>query len=340
MKTLTILTMVLGTGVAVFAMQPQDEAKIKEAIRGLGSENFEEREKAATELRKAGAPALEALKKAADESDDPEVRARAKRLVQEIEKPAKQKGRAPGLRSGNARLTIRQANGDVVYTIQPEEGEAIEFRRSTDGAVKLTYPDGKGGKAEASADSLEKFLADQKALAEKYGISKEGIDYGGTRLSFSARRALPAVPRLDVPELPGMPGWPDLEEFKTLREDLRRAFEELNKSRTFMPEMWERNLFGAEATGRGLQLTPVPGVLRSQLAIPEGQGVVVESVREGSAADAAGLKRHDVILEIDGNTVSGPADVRTHLKRESSVKVLRSGKEQTLKPEPGRKKEF
>lgn len=340
MKTLAILTMVLGTGAAVFAMQPQDEAKIREAIRGLGSENFEEREKAAAELRKSGAPALEALKKAADESDDPEVRARAKRLVQEIEKPAKAKSRAPGIRPGMSRLTIRQSNGDTVYAINPEEGEPIEFQRSKDGAVKLTYPDGTGGQAEASAESLEKFLSEQKTLAEKYGISKEGIEYGGTRLSFGARRALPAVPRLDVPELPGMPGWPDLEEFKTLREDLRRAFEELNKSRTFPPDMWERNFFGGEATGRGLQLTPVPGVLRTQLAIPEGQGVVVESVREGSAADAAGLKRHDVILEIDGEKVSGPADVRTHLKRESSVKVLRAGKEQALKPEPGRKKEF
>jgi membrane-associated protease RseP (regulator of RpoE activity) len=340
MKTLAILAMVLGTSVAVFEMQPQDEAKIREAIRGLGSENFEEREKAATELRKAGAPALEALKKAADESDDPEVRARAKRLVQEIEKPAKAKSRAPGLRLGNSRLSIRQTNGDTLYTIQPEEGEAIEFQRSTNGAVKLTYPDGKGGKAEASAESLEKFLTEHKDLAEKYGISKGGIDFGGTRLSFSARRALPAVPRLDVPEIPGIPGMPDLEEFKTLREDLRRAFEELNRSQAFLPELWERNLFGVEAAGRGVQLTPVPGVLRSQLSIPEGQGLVVESVREGSAADAVGLKRHDVILEIDGAKVSGPGDVRTRLKRESSVKVLRGGKEQTLKPEPGRKKEF
>src|SRR6185295_17276009 len=114
--------------------------------RGLGSENFEEREKAATELRKAGAPALEALKKAADESDDPEVRARAKRLVQEIEKPAKPKTRAPGVRPGVARISIRQSNGDVIYAINPEEGEAIEFQRSKDGAVKLTYPDGRGGK--------------------------------------------------------------------------------------------------------------------------------------------------------------------------------------------------
>jgi len=340
MKTLAILAMVLGTAAAVFATQAQDEAKVKEAIRGLGSENFEEREKAATELRKAGAPALEALKKAAGESDDPEVRARAKRLVEEIEKPSKAKARAPGFRPGNARIAIRSSNGDIIYAVTPEEGEAIEFRLSKDGAVKLTYPDGKGGRAEASAESLEKFLADQKTLAGKYGISKEGIDYGGTRLSFSARGGFPLVPRLDVPELPGMPGWPDLEEFKTLQEDLRRAFEELNKSRSFRPELWERFPFGAEASGRGVQLSPVPGVLRTQLAIPEGQGVVVESVREGSAAAAAGVKRHDVILEIDGEKVAGPADVRAHLKRESTVKVLRTGKEETLKPEPGRKKEF
>ena len=336
MKALTISVAVLATLAFAF----QDEAKIQDAIRGLGSEDFEVREKAAEDLRKVGTPALEALKKAAEKSDDPEVRVRARKLVQEIEKPAKSRDRSRLYGLKGSRLSIRLSNGDTIYQFQPEEGDAIEFQRSPDGPVKLVYPDGKGGKAEAKAESLEKFLADHKDLAAKYGITKDGIDYGGSRLSFNQKVwTLPAVPRLDVPGVVPMPPFPDTDEFRALREDLRKAFEELQRARGVTPELWG-GFPGFEAVGRGVQLSQVPAVLRSQLAIPEGQGVVVESVREGSAAAAAGIQRHDVLLEIDGHKIAGPADVRAFLKRESTVQVLRGGKEQTLKPEPGRKKEF
>ena len=334
----TLAILALLAGAAAVAQEPTDEPKITKAIQGLGAESFEEREQATSELRKIGAPALDALKKQAEQSSDPEVRLRAKRLVEEIEKGGKKKDplRRPG---AGAHITIRQADGNTLYAITPAGGgDAIELHKSADGKVKLAYPDGKGGKAEATADSLEKFLSENKALAEKYGITKDGIDYGGTQLSF--RQGLPAVPRLPRFEFPEMPDLPRLDEFKWFDDEMQKTWEELRRLRPELPGEWDRRFFGAESVIRGARIGPVPEVLRSHLSIPEGQGVLVESVREGTTAAAAGLKRHDVVLEIDGKKVAGPADFRARLTREAPIKVLRGGKEETLKPAPVEKKTY
>lgn len=336
MRTLVVIA-ALASAAALFA---QDESQIQDAIKGLGADSFEEREKATGDLKKIGAPALKALKKAAEESGDPEVRARAKRLVEEIAKPAspKRPGRT-AIFQGSV-LSIRKTDDATVYSLKPSDGDAIDFHRGTEGRVKLVYPDGKGGKAEAEAESIDKFVADHKALAAKYGITKDGIDYGGTKMSFSGIQAFPALPHLDLPAVP-MPPMMDLDDLFGQGEGLRKAFEDL---RLWRQDRWPMDRWGPEFFGRevirGVQLAPVPDVLRSQLSIPEGQGVVVESVREGSTGAAAGLKRHDVILEIDGRKVAYPADVRSHLKRDSKVKALRGGKEQDLQPAPASKKEY
>lgn len=332
--TLILIAALLASGVAALAQQ--DEKQIQEAIQGLGSESFEEREKATGDLKKVGAPALPALKKAAADHQDPEVRARARRLVEELEKPPPKKD-APrrAAAAPSARVIIREGKGESVYSVNPGDGDPIEFRRGPDERVKLVYPDGQGGKAQAEAPSLEKFLADHKELAAKYGITKEGIDYAGTRLSFSS--PLPMIMELqgiEVPEPPGLPRDPfgQDEEFRRAFEDLRRALDNVPGRGPFA--------WGFDFPVSGASLGSVPGVLRSQLSIPEGQGVVIEAVREGSTAVATGLKRHDVLLEIDGKKVTGPADVRALLKRGATLRILRAGKEETLKSAPPPKKEY
>ncbi|HKS16041.1 MAG TPA: HEAT repeat domain-containing protein, partial [Planctomycetota bacterium] len=285
MRTLVAFA-VLASAAALFA---QDEKSIEDAIKGLGAESFEEREKATVELKKIGAPALQALKKAAEGSDDPEVRARAKRLVDEIAKPPARRavpGRDP--RFKGSRVSIRKIDDTTVYALQPTEGDAIEFHRTHEGKVKLLYPDGKGGKAEAEAESIEKFVESQKDLAAKYGITKDGIEYGGTKVSFSAK--WPELPGLGPLEIPTVP-LPPMQEFDNLfqkSEELRKTFDELRRWQRVAPtERWGTGMFGFDVI-RGAQLGPVPDVLRTQLSIPEGQGVVIEAVREGTTAAAAG----------------------------------------------------
>src|ERR671931_2307711 len=83
--------LLLGVGFLAPAVLPvpaadkTDAARITKLVEQLGSGDFEEREKASKELDDIGAPALEALRKAAA-SEDAEVRHRAQDLVRKIER--------------------------------------------------------------------------------------------------------------------------------------------------------------------------------------------------------------------------------------------------------------
>lgn len=81
-------------------------------------------------------------------------------------------------------------------------------------------------------------------------------------------------------------------------------------------------------------LTDVPSFYQQQLNIPEEvtTGVVVIEVERGSAADKAGVKSYDVIVEMDGNKIEDSIDLRKYLYNEKEIgdklklKVYRDGK--------------
>jgi hypothetical protein len=281
---------------APFAQDNQDEQakRIDDLIKQLGSDEFSAREKASGELKKIGKPAEEPLRRAAGKSDDPEVRDRARALLEAmIPRP---KAQAPGLRGFNgSSVTVRSINGDSTYTIAPGDGSpAIAFHKDKAGAVKLDYTDEKGESTSVAADSLEKFVKDNKDLAGKFGITEEGIDHGGARVSFKG--GLQAVP-------------------------FPRAF------RAPKPPLDEDDDRGAGAT-----FAKPSEPLRAQLDIPDGQGLVVTSVDKDGAAETAGLRKNDVLLEIDGNKVTSIRAVRDHFTRTSSLELLRKGKRESLTP--------
>jgi membrane-associated protease RseP (regulator of RpoE activity) len=77
--------------------------------------------------------------------------------------------------------------------------------------------------------------------------------------------------------------------------------------------------------------------LVDQLDLPKDQGVVIEKLKEGSAAGKAGLKDNDILLELDGKSVPSKLDDFTKLldaiKPDAPVDatVLRKGKRETVK---------
>jgi len=73
----------LAIKLAPLHAEPDSSSRIARLIRQLGDDSFAEREAATTELTAIGEPALEALRTAVSD-DDPEVRWRAKWLVEEI----------------------------------------------------------------------------------------------------------------------------------------------------------------------------------------------------------------------------------------------------------------
>jgi hypothetical protein len=297
------------------------DRKIEALIRQLGAEEYAAREKATEELRKIGKPAEEALRRAA-ESDDAEVQSRARALLKDLEKPAAPEkpraGAAPrrapgfnfqGFRGGS--LSVQSTNGDSVYKVSPSDGsEPFTLHRGADGSVRLEYGDGQGGTKTAEAESMEGFLKEHKELAEKYGISRNGIDYGGLRAGFG-REAFRIQPG-----------------FQFRLEDL-------------IPPGGEDEVPRRAGRAGGASFEIPSDTVRSQLGLAEGEGVVVTAVPAGSDAEAAGLLRHDILLEIGGRKVASVRDAREGLQGASSVTVLRKGKRQTLTPRPeGKKSDF
>src|SRR5262249_48609894 len=176
------------------------------------------------------------------------------------------------------------------------------------------------------------------------------------------------VPKFELPDIEEMmknlPSGLDAEQMKQFREQMTKAREqmpqaveqvrnqvdvkkELDNARVQMrKQLAEIGLEGQPLTvlldrpggGRlGVRVAAPSEALADQLDLHKGNGLVVEEVVPGSAADKAGLKAHDVLLEFDGKMVSSDpgafAKMVHNVKAESSVNVvvLRKGKKQTIK---------
>lgn len=88
----------------------------------------------------------------------------------------------------------------------------------------------------------------------------------------------------------------------------------------------------------GVRVEAVEETLRVQLGFNEGEGLQVTEVKAGSAADRAGLKKHDLVLALDGAPAGDRwafrRDVLAGLDKGFELLVLRGGKRVTLKVKP------
>ena len=73
----------------------------------------------------------------------------------------------------------------------------------------------------------------------------------------------------------------------------------------------------------GLVTSRAPDVLREQLALERGCGLVVETVAPGTPAAKAGLKRHDVLVALDGQLLLLPEQLSALLESSHSTAPLR-----------------
>jgi len=87
----------------------------------------------------------------------------------------------------------------------------------------------------------------------------------------------------------------------------------------------------------GAHVEKPDATLVEQLDLPKGQGLVVGQVKPDSPAAKAGLKPHDILLEINGkpvpDNVAELAKALTDIKADQKVDavVLRKGKKETIK---------
>jgi membrane-associated protease RseP (regulator of RpoE activity) len=89
----------------------------------------------------------------------------------------------------------------------------------------------------------------------------------------------------------------------------------------------------------GIQGQPIQSeVLRTHLQLAEGVGIVIEDVVPDSPAEKAGLRRHDVLLDVGGEQISDMAVLQKAVAdshgKSLELKVIRLAKEETISVTP------
>jgi C-terminal processing protease CtpA/Prc len=94
----------------------------------------------------------------------------------------------------------------------------------------------------------------------------------------------------------------------------------------------------------GVGVADIEATLRSQLNLPEKQGLVVTEVRPDSPAEKAGIKLHDVLLEYNSKALATGEELRAIVNElgpkatTAELKLLRGGKPATLSVTPVERK--
>jgi serine protease Do len=112
----------------------------------------------------------------------------------------------------------------------------------------------------------------------------------------------------------------------------------VNMAKTVLPQLETK---GEVTRGYlGVSIQPLTPELAKGLNIKDTKGALVADVTKGSPAEAAGIKRGDVILSFDGKDVVEMASLPglvagTPIDKTVPVKILRDGSEQTLSVKVG-----
>ncbi|MCE9532964.1 MAG: PDZ domain-containing protein [Planctomycetes bacterium] len=143
-------------------------------------------------------------------------------------------------------------------------------------------------------------------------------------------------------------------DFERLNQDLLKAIEQLHRQMQggqFQPGVFPgivgggglmRGNIGGNRLGLnggmrlGVRLQRPPAALAEQLDLPADKGLVVTYVAPNSVADKAGIKSHDVLLEIGGKAVPSDAlELQRFMKEfkadeKVAIVLMRKGKKETI----------
>jgi serine protease Do len=88
-------------------------------------------------------------------------------------------------------------------------------------------------------------------------------------------------------------------------------------------EMKDREVTAESPQGDfGMAVQPVTPAMAESLGLERAEGLVVSSVRPGGAADQAGLRRGDVITEVNRRPVRDLADYKREMSRSENDKSI------------------
>jgi membrane-associated protease RseP (regulator of RpoE activity) len=181
----------------------------------------------------------------------------------------------------------------------------------------------------AAKDSLEQRL---RAQEEEFRAMQARIDAAQKRMEkamreLQQRAGLPGMPLGGFPAMPAMPAMPGgIGGFPPL---VVPGFGGFGGP--------ARQPAGGQEPRLGVQVRKPSATLEDQLDLPKGQGLVLEEVGPNSAAAKAGLKPHDILLELNGKAVPSKREEFAKLLRgvkanaAVDVVVMRKGRKETIK---------
>lgn len=347
---------------------PDTTKEVASLIRQLGSDSYRQRVDAEKRLRELGDAALPALRDAAGQKDDPEVQWRARRLVRQLEgaaplaqrqraegEPGAGKGTVPQLESapkaqrrapvfGGVDPDMRQEFQSLFERLERDFGVDVPRARffddsffrdlqeqmqqgggasrgmsvqiGPDGAVHVeVQQQNDKGELETKvfdAPDMETFQREHPGVLQQNGLSlspfARGRLFGGDMLP--GLRLQMGGPQVQVLPFGGAPG-----------QDRLPAVEVAPVA----PPAGKR---------LGIGIRPeIPTELREYLELPEGVGLMVDSVQPESLAASLGLQRGDIVTRIGKSQIGSPQDVQDALGPievggDVAVTFVRKGKEQ------------
>jgi hypothetical protein len=319
-------------------------------VKALGDADYDVRTKAYDRLREAGASARPALEEGA-KSQDPQVRWAANRLLRALD-GAPRRGRrlefeeerkddAPAPAAGKDEREDGDADRDVDFGFRFSFDDEA-FRRSMEEMGRrmkdlerrlrdLPAPDfGRMFRIETGAPS---FHSERRVIVDRDG---ERIDLrvaGDGKVSVKIAKkdadGKPVVESIEAGSLEALekehPG------IHAKVKDLVGSLQAWGRPHGSARGDEALREPGAVKPVLGVLVSDVPGVLRTQLSIGDGEGMVVEQVTDGSLAARLGLRRHDVILSVNGTPVAEAGALREAAAKvkegeEIRLRVLRGGK--------------
>lgn len=322
---------------ALLLCQGADDKKVADLIRDLGAEEYSVREKAENDLRKMGDAAIPALRQALEDKDA-ERALRAHRVLEGLEKKGQRADQ-----DRHARTERWMAYRDF--------GRGITFETHPDGKVELTVREGDAGSGKKEthtykADSLEAFKQKYPELAAKYDLEhlspkeqwnffEDSQDFWeGWKKRFDKDWFWDkdAMGKFVLPWFPF--GSDSLDHWV---QNQKKQFDAFRKLEPPSPD-GARKDSGRKAE-LGIAVERVESALADQLALGSGEGLVIAEVKPSSPAERAGLRKHDILLKVNGKSLVGPEelrrDVEAGLKNGMELEILRRGKRETVKVEPG-----
>jgi hypothetical protein len=311
-------------------------------IDQLGAESYRDRLDAERALRKHGAAAVDALKKAADSHGDAEVQWRARRLLRAIE-------RGDSGLVERSREPVLQRDPASPRDASPLRGDdAGELRRRFESMFErferefgLDIP-----RAGFFGDGFFKDLEEQlqHARGQSQGMTMQIGPDGAVRVEIQ-ERAEDGSTSNKVYEAPslrefqeqypgvlrqggigglgfGMAPWTGADPFSGRFGPMVRGFDPRDATRQVVPfgraptpPDAPRATDAAPPADRrlGVLVKDVPEAVREYLELPAGEGLMVESVEPGTLAQRLGLAAGDIVVAIGAHRVGSPADVAAAL---------------------------